>query len=86
MINNKSNRGVLFRNDRKQNNKSADYKGSLNVNGDEFWLNAWVSTGKSGLKYLSLSVKPKTESKAEAKASAGIDYNDEIPFAPEWRG
>jgi hypothetical protein len=72
-----TNRGVLFKNDRKQSDKHADYKGSINVNGEAFWLNAWINESKSGAKYMSLALKPK---QADAKANAGIDYNDEIPF------
>jgi hypothetical protein len=85
------NRGALFKNTQKENPKHADYKGTLNVNGEEFWLDAWLNEAKSGLKYLSLSAKPKKKAEAveaekKAKASAGIDYNDEISFAPERRG
>jgi hypothetical protein len=34
---------------------------------------------------MTFSFKPKDEPKVAAKASAGIDYSDEVPFAPEWR-
>jgi len=83
-----TNRGALFKNTEKENPKHADYRGNINVNGEEFWLSAWINESKSGMKYLSLSIKPKKAEaeKTEAKASAGIDYNDEIPFTPEWRG
>jgi hypothetical protein len=81
-----TNRGVLFKNDRKQSDKQADYKGSINVNGEEFWLDAWINESKSGAKYMSLSIKPKKKVEAEKKPAAGIHYDDEIPFAPEWRG
>lgn len=88
----RENRGALFKNARKENPKHADYKGSINVGGQEFWLDAWINESRDGMKYMSLSVKPKkaaakaSDTKAgDAKASAGIDYSDEIPFAPEWR-
>lgn len=70
-----TNRGALFKNREKENPKHADYKGNLNVNGEEFWLDAWINESKNGVKYMSLSVKPK-----KAKAKARSDYNDEIPF------
>jgi len=78
------NRGVLFKNHEKEDPQHADYKGNANVGGAEYWLDAWLNTSKAGVKYMKLSFKPKTE-KVEAKASAGIDYSDEIPFAPERR-
>jgi|SRR6516165_8376756 hypothetical protein len=59
-----------------------DYKGSINIGSNDFWLSAWVSTSKSGDKYLSLSARPKTESKnpAPKAESKKIDFNDEIPW------
>jgi hypothetical protein len=52
-----TNRGTLFRNDRKQTDKHADYTGKLNVGGKDFWISAWTKEGRKG-SFLSLSVKP----------------------------
>lgn len=55
-----TNRGVLFRNDKKENDRHADYRGNINVDGKEFWLDAWIKKSKDGKKtFMSLSVKPK---------------------------
>ena len=54
-----TNRGSLFKNDRKDDAKFPDYKGSLNVDGVEYWLSAWLKISKEGTKFMSLSVKPK---------------------------
>jgi hypothetical protein len=54
-----TNRGALFKNDKKESERHADYRGSINVNGQEFWLDAWLKTSKAGKKFMSLSVKPK---------------------------
>ena len=83
----KIDRGVLFRNDRKSSDRDADYAGSINVGGVEYWLNAWVNESAKGTKYLSLSIKPKKQPAAD-KAAGGKPptFGDEIPFAPEWRG
>lgn len=53
-----TNKGVLFKNDRKEQESHPDYKGTINFNGQEFWLSAWIKQGKNG-KFMSLSIKPK---------------------------
>lgn len=77
-----TNRGVLFKNDRKEKDTHADMQGTINVEGKEFYLNAWTKQGKSG-KFLSLSVKPKPasvkEGMAQAKPAPAWE-DDGIPF------
>ena len=86
-----TNRGVLFKNDRKDSDKHPDYQGNINCNGTEFWLSAWIKEGKKG-KFMSLSIKPKDEKVAQAKGAIGSgsarlsdDLEDSIPFAAEFR-
>ena len=54
-----TNRGSLFKNDRKDDAKFPDYKGSINVDGTEYWLSAWIKVSKDGNKFMSLSIKNK---------------------------
>jgi uncharacterized protein (DUF736 family) len=54
-----NNRGSLFKNDRKDDSKFPDYKGSINVDGTDYWLSAWIKVSKDGNKFMSLSVKNK---------------------------
>lgn len=56
----RQNSGVLFRNDRKpEGSKQPDYKGDLNVEGVRYEMAAWIREGKTGSKFLSLSIKKK---------------------------
>lgn len=84
-------RGVLFKNDRKEQDNHPDYKGSINVGGVEFWLSAWIKEGNKG-KFMSLSIKPKEQQPAPrqapparrpaaARPASGFDdMDDDIPF------
>jgi hypothetical protein len=84
-----SNRGALFKNDRKEKETHPDYKGSLNVGGVDYWLSSWISKSKAGATYMSLSIQPKEAPAAKAAASgnsatvaSGTDFepDSEIPF------
>jgi hypothetical protein len=81
-----TNSGALFRNDKKGNEKRPDYKGTINVNGTDYWLSAWLKSSKAGAKYMSLSVQPKEAdpgAKPEQHVPApaqGADFDDDIPF------
>ena len=80
-----TNRGALFKNHRKEKDTHPDYRGKVNVNGEEFEIAAWLRTSKKGDKYMSLSVsepyqaEPKPQP-ARAPAPAQPDFNDDIPF------
>jgi hypothetical protein len=72
-----TNRGSLFSNkEGKKVETDADYSGSININGVEYWLKGWSKVAKtSGKKFLSLSVRPKTE-----KPKPAAPFNDDVGF------
>ena len=76
-----TNSGALFKNEKKEQDTHSDYNGNINVNGQEFWLNAWLKKSKAGKTYMSLSVKPK-EAKPQATAPNDFpdDSIDDLPF------
>lgn len=77
-----TNRGVLFKNEEKLQDTHADYNGTINIDGDEYWLNAWIKEAKSGKKFMSLSVKRKEQQRAPKppKDHAAPQPEDDVPF------
>jgi hypothetical protein len=55
------NTGALFKNDKGGNERRPDYRGTINVNGTDYDLSAWLKSSKAGAKYMSLSVQPKRD-------------------------
>lgn len=72
-------RGVLFKNDRKTSDNHPDYRGTINVGGVEYWLSAWIKTGNNG-KFMSLSVSPKEAQQQAPARQAPAETDDSIPF------
>jgi hypothetical protein len=80
-----TNRGALFKNDRKESDNHPDLSGKINVNGVEYWLSGWYKKTETGqFKVLSLSLKPK-EQKPDGgrKAPKNPIPNDDAAFADD---
>jgi hypothetical protein len=76
-----TNRGALFKNDKKESNKHPDYKGNINVDGREYWLSGWLKESQAGKKYFSLSVSPKEKQGEDSQVPPkGQSADDDVPF------
>ena len=80
------NKGSLFKNDRKETANRPDYKGSINVEGTEYWISGWIKTAgphakNPGSKFLSVSLMAKNGGSAPRRPqSSSLDCDDDIPF------
>ena len=89
-----TNRGALWPNKDKAQDTHADFTGTINVDGVEYFLNGWKKKegAKSGAPSLSVSVKrkdkqpnaggtrPSNERDSAPRRSVKEDMNDDIPF------
>jgi len=73
-----TNRGVLFKNNRKEKDTHPDYTGKINVDGKDKQLSAWLKEGKNG-KFMSLSVSDPYKPEESNKSQSKID-DDDLPF------
>lgn len=78
-----TNTGVLFRNKDKDTDRHPDYRGTLDVNGETFWISGWIKVAgpqakNPGEKFMSLAITPQRQS----NSSAPLDDSDtdDIPF------
>ena len=71
----KENTGVLFKNNKKTDDKQPDYTGNILVGTTEMRLAGWIKEGKTG-KFLSLKI---SEQNAKQETSSTND-GDDMPF------
>jgi uncharacterized protein (DUF736 family) len=77
-----TNRGAIFKNDRKEKDTHPDYRGKINVDGVEKEISLWVKQSKDGKSFFSASISEpyvKTES-APPKPIADELPKDDLPF------
>ena len=70
--------GSLFKNERKEKDTHADYRGECMVDGQAYYMDAWLNTSKAGKKYLSVKFKVKGEKPMDAPAHYDADVD--LPF------
>lgn len=78
-----TNRWTLNKNERKEKDTHPDYKGSLNVDGVEYWLDGWIKESANG-KFISGSLKLKDAHQGgnsrPQPAAFDTDLDDDVPF------
>ena len=83
-----TNRGSIWKNEKKETDKHPDFTGSLNVDGKDYWVSAWKRRDGASDRApaLSFTVKAKDGKPQSANAKPAPqkaykdDMNDEIPF------
>lgn len=87
-----TNRWTLNKSADKQQPSHADYKGKINVEGKEYWLNGWIKEGPNG-KFISGTIKaigeqqsagrredPISTGRMPPKQSIMPDDDTDVPF------
>lgn len=89
----RTNTGIISKNERKETDTHPDIRGSINVEGREFWLDGWRKERNDGSgSFYSLRVKPKDAPapapapKKAAPKQAFDDSDSDIPFDQPFRG
>ena len=85
-----NNSGVLFKNDKSGNDRAPDYKGSGEIDGEQYWISGWVKVAgpmakTPGSKFLSLAFQAK-EQMAKPPSGGGSFDDDDIPFMSYAKG
>jgi len=82
----RDNSGVLFKNDRREQESHPHAKGTALIDGVEYWVSAWTKEGKNG-KFQSLSFQKKDHHKtvqskraSTTRPSSSFDDTDDVPF------
>lgn len=71
--------GVIFKNDKKGNEKAPDYSGTAFFNGKDVKVALWVKEGAKG-KFFSMKIEESAAPAENAKAAEKEDDSDSLPF------
>jgi hypothetical protein len=79
-----TNRGSIWKNDKKETDNHPDFTGTLNVDGIEFWVSAWKRKEGADPKApaLSFTVRMKEDKPQQQKqpSKTADDFEDDIPY------
>lgn len=74
----KTNTGAIFKNNKKEKDTQPDYRGTINVEGLEKEIALWVRTSQKGTQYFSVSIS--NPYVAEEKHEPESKKFDDLPF------
>ena len=78
---NKPNKGAIFKNDKKTAETHPDYKGGINVNGQEFDVALWLRESDKGVRYFSVNIsEPYVAPAQPERRPTGDSVDDDLPF------
>jgi hypothetical protein len=69
--------GVLFKNDKGDNEKRPDYKGSAEIEGVHYWVSSWIRDGAKG-KFMSMKYEKKEQQPSGSTPAPKPPAQDEI--------
>lgn len=76
-----TNAGVIFKHDKKGNDKAPDYKGKVNVDGKDKQIALWVKKSKAGVPFFSVKIDEPYVAAQPAAEAKGISADDNgLPF------
>jgi hypothetical protein len=76
-----TNRGAIFKNEKKENPKAPDFGGKLNVDGKDYFIDGWRYDARDGKKaFISLKVKLMEKQGAGRRTEVKEKLDDEVPF------
>lgn len=79
-----TNRGSVWKNDKRETDKHPHYTGTLNVDGAEYWVSAWAKDKDSNPKApnLTFSIKLKDNQQVVTPSQSAVvdDEEDDLPF------
>jgi hypothetical protein len=81
-----TNKGMMARADNRKTDKHPEFTGSLNVEGVDYWVSAWVNDGKpggkmEGKKFFSIKINRKEGGSMTGRPAGDSSFvSDDIPF------
>lgn len=79
-----TNSGALFKNDKREKDTHPHARGSVDIEGVEYWVSAWTKVSQKGEKFQSLSFTKKEgqviKGSGSPQPAPEIDLDDDLPF------
>jgi len=75
-----TNSGAIWPNKQKKTDKHPTHTGSINVEGVEYWVSAWVGDKTKNQPSLSFKIQKKESNQAPQAAQSAPINDDDIPF------